>query len=131
MFAGTYNPHTGLSHYHQCLGCPPGKFCNQSGLDAPSGDCLAGFLCVENATHPAPNDGTNMPCPAGHYCVDGKIRPVPLYHQGYFVYLIFSISKYEDYRKKEEGEKYFRCVLQFVCFPVQNMPSSGYSVAHV
>ena len=73
VIAGTYNPRTGLSHYHECLGCPSGRFCNESGLDAPSGDCLAGFLCVENATHPAPSDGINMPCPVGHYCLAGKI----------------------------------------------------------
>lgn len=56
----------------ECQSCPPGKFCNETGLNAPPGDCLAGYLCLGNATEPAPNDGTNGPCPVGHYCLSGE-----------------------------------------------------------
>jgi len=55
-----------------CQGCPSGSFCNDTGLSTPSGDCYAGYHCVSNASHPAPSDGTNGPCPAGHYCPQGN-----------------------------------------------------------
>ena len=52
----------------------------------------------------------------------------------YFVCLNFQHMKRK--KKKEEGKTatfitVFRHVLQLICFPVQNMPSSGVSVAHV
>lgn len=73
FFKGTYNPQEGVKEAGDCLPCPPGKFCNVTGLSTPSGDCMAGFLCQESSSNPAPNDGVNGPCPEGHYCIDGNI----------------------------------------------------------
>ncbi|XP_064629300.1 uncharacterized protein LOC135488587 [Lineus longissimus] len=74
---GTYNPNTGLSEMDECLACPAGHFCNMSGLSSPSGPCHPGYLCLANATHPGPNDGTNEPCPPGYYCLEGTLTPTP------------------------------------------------------
>lgn len=68
---GSYNPHEGVAKAEDCLACPAGFFCNQTGLDTPSGNCSAGYLCVSGAEHPGPNDGTNGPCSVGHYCEEG------------------------------------------------------------
>ena len=71
LCVGTYNPGQGLDTAQSCLKCPAGQFCNETGLEAPSGLCHAGYLCVEAAGHPGPNDGINGPCPLGYYCLEG------------------------------------------------------------
>ncbi len=70
--SGTFNPHESLEDPSECTPCSAGKFCNESGLSAPAGDCSAGYLCVSGATVPGPNDGVNGPCPAGLYCLEGR-----------------------------------------------------------
>ena len=47
-------------------------YCETPGLSYPTGECSAGYLCVEGASIPGPNDGVNGPCPMGHYCENGK-----------------------------------------------------------
>lgn len=72
LSSGSYSPHEQLVYEVDCLPCNPGQFCNETGLSAVSGPCSAGFLCVGNATSATPNDGTNGPCPVGHYCPSGE-----------------------------------------------------------
>lgn len=46
---GTYNPLPGQALSTACLPCPGGRFCGTIGLSAPTGNCTAGWLCVEGA----------------------------------------------------------------------------------
>lgn len=94
---GTYNPHEGLSSEDECLACPPGLYCDQSGLSAPAGNCSAGFLCLGNATVAAPNDGVNGPCPHGYYCEEGKKN---------VVLAIFPFIQINKYVNKEKNMAY-------------------------
>ncbi|CAH1789583.1 unnamed protein product [Owenia fusiformis] len=71
---GTFNQHTGLSVQEDCQLCPSGQFCDETGLVAPAGNCSAGYLCIEGAVHPGPNDGVNGLCPIGHYCEEGTLN---------------------------------------------------------
>ncbi|EDO40914.1 predicted protein, partial [Nematostella vectensis] len=49
--------------------CPGEFYCGSTGLDAPSGNCSAGFYCISGAKVPNPTDGvTGNVCPAGSYC---------------------------------------------------------------
>eukprot|EP00062_Callorhinchus_milii_P011252 gi/632957177/ref/XP_007894331.1/ PREDICTED: putative white-brown complex homolog protein 30 [Callorhinchus milii] len=51
------------------VSCPPGAYCNDSGLAVPSGKCSAGYYCTGEATHPQTTDGvTGNICPRGSYC---------------------------------------------------------------
>ncbi|XP_071497013.1 uncharacterized protein [Diadema antillarum] len=43
--AGTYNNVTGQTNLTDCLYCPPGMYCEGTGLDYPSGLCDEGFYC--------------------------------------------------------------------------------------
>ncbi|XP_074535630.1 uncharacterized protein LOC141797845 [Halichoeres trimaculatus] len=58
------------------LPCPPGAFCNISGLALPMGPCSSGYYCVGGATEARPTDGEkgNI-CPPGTYCVEGSGQP--------------------------------------------------------
>ena len=70
---GYYQPHTRMTNITACLPCEPGKFCNDTGLDAVAGDCYPGFYCEGGASTPAPLDGvTGNICPAGSYCPKGS-----------------------------------------------------------
>ncbi|KAF3847745.1 hypothetical protein F7725_020773 [Dissostichus mawsoni] len=56
--------------------CPPGTFCNISGLALPMGPCFPGYFCVGGATEAKPTDGgTGSICPPGAYCVEGSGEP--------------------------------------------------------
>ncbi|KAI4815467.1 hypothetical protein KUCAC02_005611 [Chaenocephalus aceratus] len=56
--------------------CPPGTFCNISGLALPMGPCFPGYFCVGGATDAKPTDGgTGSVCPPGAYCVEGSGEP--------------------------------------------------------
>ena len=41
---GTYNNNTGLDSAAQCQECPPGFYCQDSGLSEPQGPCMAGYV---------------------------------------------------------------------------------------
>ncbi len=75
--AGTYQPSTRRTDISACLDCEPGKFCNDTGLTAVSGDCDPRFYCSLGASSPAPLDGiTGDICPAGSHCPAGSAFPV-------------------------------------------------------
>ncbi|KAK3560704.1 hypothetical protein QTP86_014744, partial [Hemibagrus guttatus] len=58
--------------------CPPGAFCNATGLALPSGPCAAGYYCTGEATQSKPTDGiTGDICPPGSYCAEGSREPEP------------------------------------------------------
>ncbi|XP_038155551.1 uncharacterized protein LOC119792815 [Cyprinodon tularosa] len=52
--------------------CDVGFYCNQTGLDAPTGPCIAGYYCPWGSSDPFVN-----PCPFGHYCPVGTPLPIP------------------------------------------------------
>ena len=68
---GTYQPKQNKTKLEDCLPCPAGKFCNDTGLVAPAGDCFAGYLCVANERVPNPASAL---CPVGHYCLVGAVN---------------------------------------------------------
>jgi hypothetical protein len=82
--AGTYNPNTHQPTEEQaCLMCPPGKYCQTTGLEYPTGDCDPGHFCVQQASSRSPTTDTIAngmrfgQCPAGHYCESGTAYPAP------------------------------------------------------
>ncbi|EQC24780.1 hypothetical protein SDRG_17328, partial [Saprolegnia diclina VS20] len=76
--AGTYSNLTGLAVTTDCLSCPPGFFCQTSGLVQPSGPCMAGYTCTGGAMFPNPNGQSyGTICPAGMYCPLGSALPLP------------------------------------------------------
>ena len=79
VISGSYSDVLALSVSGQCKACPSGKFCNDSGLAAPTGPCMAGYLCVRGAKHPGPQDSVNGLCPSGHYCLEGMHICIVLY----------------------------------------------------
>jgi hypothetical protein len=60
---GTYQPSYGSEI---CIPCPLGKYCDELGIDdkvIELKDCKGGYLCIQGATSPAPNDGiTGIKC---------------------------------------------------------------------
>ena len=63
---GTYGDRTGLANVSQCVPCPRGKYCGKPALDIWSGDCTAGYYCIQSAQSLTPNDGvTGIICPKG------------------------------------------------------------------
>ena len=78
---GTYNPTEGLTALDLCLDCPPGKYCAESGLESPSGNCLAGFICegsnVNAAGGISGSAQASRSCPKGHYCPEGIPNAIP------------------------------------------------------
>ena len=76
--AGYYSPSLGAFDVALCLACDAGRYCDESGLDAPAGVCHAGFYCSSTATTPRPanaSQGGGM-CPAGTYCPAGVSAPL-------------------------------------------------------
>ncbi|XP_042595396.1 multiple epidermal growth factor-like domains protein 6 [Cyprinus carpio] len=60
------------------VSCPPGAFCNATGLAQPSGPCCPGYYCTKEATSSRPTDGiTGNICPPGTYCDEGSSAPQP------------------------------------------------------
>ena len=53
-----------------CKPCLAGKYCNGSGLPAPSGDCEPGYYCPVGQI-----SSKAVSCPKGYYCVGGKGLP--------------------------------------------------------
>ncbi|CAM4612397.1 unnamed protein product [Lepidochelys kempii] len=70
--AGFYCPEGSL----EPIPCPPGFYCQVSGLSEPSGKCAAGFYCTGGAASSKPMDGaTGNICPLGTYCTAGSTMP--------------------------------------------------------
>ncbi|XP_021231889.1 SCO-spondin-like isoform X4 [Numida meleagris] len=75
--AGTFGPRQKLKAVKECQSCPPGKYCEFSGLAAPTGDCAEGFWCRIGARVRNPQDReSGSPCPPGHYCPEGAPHPI-------------------------------------------------------
>ncbi len=56
--------------------CPPGKYCQSTGLPAPQGNCAEKYYCLKGAKTPTPIDNIqgNI-CPRGFYCPEGTASP--------------------------------------------------------
>ncbi|XP_038634722.1 multiple epidermal growth factor-like domains protein 11 [Scyliorhinus canicula] len=75
---GHFGPVQGSGSEIDCPPCPPGLFCNTSGLAFPAGKCSAGYYCMGKARRATPTDNvTGNRCPIGHFCPPGSIRPLP------------------------------------------------------
>ncbi|PIK35707.1 hypothetical protein BSL78_27463 [Apostichopus japonicus] len=74
---GTFSNLTGLQYSNECLSCLSGMYCELTGLTWPTGFCDSGYLCISAAQTSAPQDGTNEPCPVGHYCQEGAVSAEP------------------------------------------------------
>ena len=60
------------------IACPPGRYCLQDLMSAPTGDCLQGYFCSLNASRADPTDAiTGDICPSGHYCPNATSTPQP------------------------------------------------------
>jgi len=68
--AGKYNPNLGQNEEADCIPCPSGEYCETAGLSLPTGNCTAGYYCVEGTSNPE-----NEPCPYGHQCPGGSPYP--------------------------------------------------------
>ncbi|KAL4216939.1 hypothetical protein ACF0H5_023398 [Mactra antiquata] len=72
---GTYRQEVKGQSMIDCNICPPGMYCDATGLAAPTGACDAGYYCQEGTSSPHPD--SQGPCPAGHYCPTGSTNPSP------------------------------------------------------
>ncbi|KAM4567238.1 uncharacterized protein PAE49_010636 isoform 2-T2 [Odontesthes bonariensis] len=74
---GTWSSSVGAQNLSSCLPCPPGLYCNSTGLSQPLGLCEIGYYCSEGAVFSKPTDGvTGNICPLGHYCPAGSAFPI-------------------------------------------------------
>ena len=71
---GTIRKDPGAATVDDCLPCDPGKFCGSPGLTIPTGDCLQGFYCPEDAKTRTSEPSSHV-CPAGHFCGNGTSTP--------------------------------------------------------
>eukprot|EP00644_Phytophthora_capsici_P016237 jgi/Phyca11/117719/e_gw1.34.423.1 len=69
---GTFADVQGLVKIDQCEPCPSGQYCDSYGLSAPSGPCLAGFVCVGGSpiSNPVAQIYGDI-CPVASYCPEG------------------------------------------------------------
>ncbi|XP_033122761.1 uncharacterized protein LOC117121631 [Anneissia japonica] len=69
--AGTYNNLTGQPNSTNCVHCPPGMYCEGSGLSLPSGWCDEGFYCSGGSNAKRPFDvGMTVALPTPGYAYD-------------------------------------------------------------
>ncbi|CAG9331890.1 unnamed protein product [Blepharisma stoltei] len=66
---GTYLGSKGNDDVSDCINCPAGEYCGDSGLSAPTGSCAAGFYCSGSNYEYMPLSGK---CTAGNYCPAGS-----------------------------------------------------------
>ena len=71
---GTYSNLTGLASESECILCPGGYYCQDSGLTEPSGLCGEGYFCPEGSTEQQP--AANF-CPVGNFCPEGVAAALP------------------------------------------------------
>ena len=57
---GTFGGATSLKAVEDCDSCSPGKYCNGTGLEAPSGVCAAGFYCRNGSFEREPSEDGNL-----------------------------------------------------------------------
>ena len=73
---GTYGDRPMLPSLSDCTHCPPGEYCAQSSLPAPSGACLAGFYCTNGSQEANPvSQSYGDECPSGYYCPEHSYQP--------------------------------------------------------
>ena len=71
---GTYFAGTGATSVNDCTACDDGKYCEDAGQSAVTGDCEPGYFCRTGSTSSKPYSIVSDeygPCPAGYYCPDG------------------------------------------------------------
>lgn len=73
---GTYNNETGLQAISDCKQCPGGFYCQDHGLDEPSGQCDPGYYCEYGVDRARPT-GNNATYVNGSCVASGKL-PVHL-----------------------------------------------------
>lgn len=80
---GQYQPNLNALGVDWCLECPPGKYCANTGMELPSGNCDGGFYCRTSSSlnNPIAADSTEAlkwdACPYGYYCPEGTSEPFP------------------------------------------------------
>ncbi|ETO67181.1 hypothetical protein F444_15794 [Phytophthora nicotianae P1976] len=75
---GTFADVQGLVKIEQCEPCPSGQYCDSYGLSAPSGPCLAGFVCSGASPVANPmNQSYGYVCPPASYCPEGTASAIP------------------------------------------------------
>ena len=67
---GSYSNITKLKSEGECNRCPPGQYCGEANLTAPSGNCFPAFYCTLGASN-----ATEYICPKGSYCEVGSYFP--------------------------------------------------------
>lgn len=102
--AGTFSALSGLTSETSCEPCTAGFYCREAGLKAPTGLCSQGQhihcaiinwyyntfgsglfykdMCVLHSTvgywcPPGQTVSTALPCPPGHFCLQGSAAPEP------------------------------------------------------
>ena len=68
---GTFGSNTLAAEITDCIDCPPGEFCSQSGLPTFETPCQAGYFCDLKA-----QNSTQNRCPVGHYCPENSGQPI-------------------------------------------------------
>jgi len=76
--AGTFGPGTHAFEAAHCMNCPAGKYCESTGLAAPTGDCTAGYFCLSASASP-----TQTRCDSDNYCPTGTVSMIPC-AEGYY-----------------------------------------------
>ncbi|KAF8822159.1 GCC2 and GCC3 domain-containing protein [Cardiosporidium cionae] len=86
---GTFSAATNIHSKEECTPCLPGKYCSKKGSMAVTGNCKAGFYCINSAWNPTPHAGEkNIEnsenttvvgdiCPGGFYCPTSSAVPIP------------------------------------------------------
>jgi hypothetical protein len=76
---GTYNGQLSMTSLDNCTLCTAGQYCSKEALDAPEGDCDAGFYCLIGSPfqNPAFDDGSSNygRCPMGSHCIAATSVP--------------------------------------------------------
>ena len=74
--AGTYTYKNGASIDTDCITCPPGHYCPNTGSAGKVIPCVSGNYCLAGAT--STTDPVNYKtCPKSHFCPIGSITPIP------------------------------------------------------
>ncbi|KAE8295325.1 hypothetical protein D5F01_LYC06251 [Larimichthys crocea] len=84
---GTWSSMMGAQNLSSCWPCPPGHYCNSTGLSQPSGICDTGFFCDDwglfeptglcQAGYYCIAGSEGGLCPSAHYCPEGSASPMP------------------------------------------------------
>ena len=53
---GSYGPDEEYDSESDCRQCPSGFYCEEPGLDTPTGECYAGYYCTGGALSPTPRN---------------------------------------------------------------------------